>query len=325
MPILYIAAILFPRVPVPGAAIKPDEMVYRGKGFRAKKNQNRQTPGKLNLKATPFTKPNRIFNTIEDYDIESTIYWVDAPVMNAQLETMDRFGIMNYEEDIVQPQLISALLNERESRVSDVLVAGNFGFVIDGSAGDGYWDDDAVDPIKQVQNAILSIEQKGGTWEEGQMYAFVFSQDAFNAFINNANVRARFGDASAPATPEDILNLLKNTIMAGYPPEVQGSFTIRIAKATGTDANLGQNADPEYFIKNKAVLIRTIKGIDGNAGDGLRKRAWAKGYSLLDVMISAYEDDGEEATYYRAKHAYGDQIYDETLGALWTDIVRVAA
>ena len=75
-PSLFIAEFLFPRTPVPGAAIKPGEMTYRGKAFRVRKNQNRQSPGTVDLRAVEFAEPQRVFSTLEDYDVDAPIYQV---------------------------------------------------------------------------------------------------------------------------------------------------------------------------------------------------------------------------------------------------------
>ena len=188
-PSLYIAEFLFPRTPIPGAAIKPGEMVYRGKAYRVKKNQNRQSPGTTDLRAVEFQEPQRVFSTLEDYDVDAPVFQVATPIMTAQLATMDRFGISNWEEDVASPFLVDTLLNDRERRAAQLLVSGNFGSNFSGSA-DGYWTDDSVDPIEQIQQAVIDIEQGGGTLEAGQMYRMMFSQADFNAFVRNAQVRA---------------------------------------------------------------------------------------------------------------------------------------
>ena len=321
-PVLYVGEFLFPRTPIPGAAIKPGSMTYQAKAFRVKKNQNRVSPGTVDLRAQEFQQPQRVFSTLEDYDVEAPTYVVATPIMNAQLATMDRFGLANWEQDVATPLLVDTLLNDRERRVAAKLVSGNFGTNYTGSS-DGYWTDDAVDPIEQIQNAVISIEQAGGTLENGQMYRMMFSQNDFNAFVRNAQVRARFGDASAPATPEDVLNLIKNTVMAGYPADFQSRFEIRIAKATASTDNIGQTSPgPAYIIADKTCLIRSQPTIQGNSGDGIRQRSWGKGYSMLDLTIDTYERTDEEALYYRGKHATAEEIYDDTLGALWDTVVQ---
>jgi len=320
-PALFIAEFLFPRTPVPGAAIKPGEMTYRGKAFRVRKNQNRQSPGTVDLRAVEFAEPQRVFSTLEDYDVESPIFQVATPIMTAQLQTMDRFGISNWEEDVATPFLVNTLLNDRERRAAALLVSGSFGQTYTGS-GDGYWTDDSVDPVAQIQEAVIQIEQNGGTLENGQNYRMMFSQADFNAFVRNANVRARFGDASAPATPADVLNLIKNTVMAGYPPEMQAAFEIRIAKATAATDNIGQNTTPSYIVQDKTCLVRSQPTIQGNSGDGLRRRAWGKGYSMLELTIDTYEKTDEQAIYYRAQHATSESVYDNTLGVLWESVTQ---
>lgn len=320
-PSLFIAEFLFPRTPVPGAAIKPGEMTYRGKAFRVRKNQNRQSPGTVDLRAVEFAEPQRVFSTLEDYDVDAPIYQVATPIMTAQLQTMDRFGISNWEEDVATPFLVNTLLNDRERRAAALLVSGNFGDTYTG-AGDGYWTDDSVDPVAQIQEAVIQIEQNGGTLENGQNYRLMFSQGDFNAFVNNAKVRARFGDASAPATPADVLNLIKNTVMAGYPPEMQAAFEIRIAKATAATDNIGQNTTPAYIVSDKTCLVRSQPTIQGNSGDGLRRRAWGKGYSMLELTIDTYEKTDEQAIYYRGQHATSESVYDDTLGVLWDTITQ---
>jgi len=320
-PSLYVAEFLFPRVPVPGAAIKPGEMTYRGKAFRVRKNQNRQSPGFTDLRAKEFQEPQRVFSTLEDYDVDSPVYQVATPVMTAQLQTMDRFGVINWEEDVATPFLVNTLLNDRETRASALLVSGNFGTTFTGSS-DGYWTDDTVDPIEQIQQAVIDIEQNGGTLESGQMYRLMFSQADFNAFVRNAKVRARFGDAAAPATPNDVLNLVKNTVMAGYPAEMQAAFEIRIAKATATTDNIGQNSIPAYIVTDKTCLVRSIPTIQGNSGDGIRRRAWGKGYSMMELTIDTYEKTEEQALYYRAQHATSESVYDDTLGVLFDTMTQ---
>lgn len=320
-PSLYAAEFLFPRVPIPGAAIKPGEMVYRGKAFRVRKNQNRQSPGTIDLRAVEFQEPTRVFSTLEDYDVEAPIYQVATPIMTAQLETMDRFGIANWEEDVASPFLVNTLLNDRERRAAALLVSGNFGQTFTGS-GDGYWSDDSVDPIGQIQDAVIAIEQNGGTLEAGQIYRMMFSQNDFNSFVKNAQVRARFGDASAPATPSDVINLLKNTVMAGYPVEMQNAFEIRIAKATASTGNVGLNPTPAYVIENKSCLVRSQPTIQGNSGDGLRRRAWGKGYSMMELTIDTYEKTEQQAIYYRGQHATAESVYDETLGVLFDTMTQ---
>ena len=320
-PSLYVAEFLFPRTPIPGAAIKPGEMVYRGKAYRVKKNQNRQSPGTTDLRAVEFQEPQRIFSTLEDYDVDAPVFQVATPIMTAQLQTMDRFGISNWEEDVATPFLVDTLLNDRERRAAALLVSGNFGTNFSG-AGDGYWTDDSVDPIEQIQSAVISIEQGGGTLEAGQMYRMMFSQADFNAFVRNAQVRARFGDAAAPATPADVLNLIKNTVMAGYPAEMQAAFEIRIAKATASTDNVGQNTTPAYVVTNKTCLVRSQPTIQGNSGDGLRRRSWGKGYSMLELTIDTFEKTDEQAIYYRGQHATAESVYDDTLGALFATMTQ---
>ena len=320
-PSLYIAEFLFPRTPIPGAAIKPGEMVYRGKAYRVKKNQNRQSPGTTDLRAVEFQEPQRVFSTLEDYDVDAPVFQVATPIMTAQLATMDRFGISNWEEDVASPFLVDTLLNDRERRAAALLVSGNFGTTFTGSS-DGYWTDDSVDPIEQIQQAVIDIEQGGGTLEAGQMYRMMFSQADFNAFVRNAQVRARFGDAAAPATPADVLNLVKNTVMAGYPAEMQAAFEIRIAKATASTGNVGQNATPAYVVTNKTCLVRSQPTIQGNSGDGLRRRSWGKGYSMLELTIDTYEKTDEQAIYYRGQHATAESVYDDTLGVLFDTMTQ---
>ena len=321
-PSLYVAEFLFPRTPIPGAAIKPGEMVYRGKAFRVLKNQNRQSPGTTDLRAVEFQEPQRIFSTLEDYDVDAPVFQVATPIMTTQLTTMDRFGISNWEEDVAAPFLVNTLLNDRERRAAALLVSGNFGKNFTG-AGDGYWTDDSVDPIEQIQQAVIDIEQNGGTLESGQMYRMMFSQADFNAFVRNAQVRARFGDAAAPATPADVLNLIKNTVMAGYPAEMQAAFEIRIAKATATTGNVGQpTPGPAYVVTDKTCLVRSQPTIQGNSGDGLRRRSWGKGYSMLELTIDTYEKTDEQAIYYRGQHATAESVYDTSLGALFATMTQ---
>ena len=320
-PVLYVGEFLFPRTPIPGAAIKPEEMTYRAKAFRVAKNQNRQSPGEVDLRAVPFQEAQRVFSTLEDYDVEAPIYRVAAPIMNDQLKTMSQFGIANWEQSVASPLIVNTLLNDRERRVAAKLVSGNFGTNYTGS-GDGYWTDDSVDPIEQIQQAVIAMEQAGGTLEDGQEYRMMFSQADFNAFVRNAQVRARFGDASAPATPADVLNLIKNTIMAGYPSAMQAAFDIRIAKATAATGNVGQNPSPTYIISNKTCLVRSQPTLQGNSGDGLLIRSWGKGYSMLDLTVDTYQKDDEEALYYRGKHATAEEVYDSSLGVLWSNITQ---
>ena len=320
-PSLYIAEFLFPRTPIPGAAIKPGEMVYRGKAYRVRKNQNRQSPGTTDLRAVEFQEPQRVFSTLEDYDVDAPVFQVATPIMTAQLATMDRFGISNGEEDVASPFLVDTLLNDRERRAAQLLVSGNFGSNFSGAV-DGYWTDDSVDPIEQIQQAVIDIEQGGGTLEAGQMYRMMFSQADFNAFVRNAQVRARFGDAAAPATPADVLNLIKNTVMAGYPAEMQAAFEIRIAKATASTGNVGPNPSPTYVVTDKTCLVRSQPTIQGNSGDGLRRRSWGKGYSMLELTIDTYEKTDEQAIYYRGQHATAESVYDSTLGVLFDTMTQ---
>ena len=133
-PSLYVAEFLFPRTPIPGAAIKPGEMVYRGKAFRVLKNQNRVSPGTTDLRAVEFQEPQRIFSTLEDYDVDAPVFQVATPIMTTQLTTMDRFGISNWEEDVAAPFLVNTLLNDRERRAAALLVSGNFGKNFTGAA-----------------------------------------------------------------------------------------------------------------------------------------------------------------------------------------------
>lgn len=320
-PSLYAAEFLFPRTPIPGAAIKPGEMVYRGKAFRVRKELNRQSPGTIDLRAVEFQEPTRVFSSLEDYDVEAPIFAVATPIQTVQIETMDRFGIANWEEDVASPFLVSTLLNDRERRAAATLQSGNFGQTFVGSSA-GYWSDDSVDPIAMIQEAVITIEQGGGTLEAGQIYRMMFSQGEFNAFVRNAQVRARFGDASAPATPNDVINLLKNTVLAGYPVEFQNAFEIRIAKATASTGNVGQNPSPTYVIENKSCLVRSQPTIQGNSGDGLRRRAWGKGYSMMELTIDTYERTDQQAVYYRGQHATSESIYDASLGVLFDTMTQ---
>jgi hypothetical protein len=321
-PELYVANFLFPRVPLEGAAIRPDDNAYRGTAYRVKNATNLQQTGEADYKATQFAELPRVFPTLESYEVDAQLYGVTSPIGAESLATMQRFGIVNYENDVVAPQIAQVLLIDREFRAKAV-IDDTANFQANYTSTDGLWTDGSVDPLEQVEEAIQTIEQAGGTLEEGQIYRFMFSDADFRAFVDNPQIRARFGDAAAPTAPGDVINLLQNTVLAGYPARYRNAFEIRLAKAVGTRTNLGQNPTPAYIISGKSALVRSIPATQGTANDGLRRRAWGKGYSGFDLTIDSYLKDFEGTSgvqYYRGKHATTESVFDKTLGVCWTAI-----
>jgi hypothetical protein len=333
-PRLFIAPFFFPLVPLEGSAIKPGEQVYRGKAYRVKANLNLQAPGTTQDKATEFSQLNRLFAALEDYDVDAQLYGLTVPIDKAGLGTMDRFGLANFESDVAMPLLVDALMNAREYRAASVLTnTSNYGGVVTGTSttisgftGFGYWTDPTVDPIQQIRAAIRSIEQKGAPLQEGQIYRMGFSQDAFDAFVTNPQVRAYYGDASAPITTSDVVNLLANTVLSGYPEEMRKSaFEIQVAKAVSTQSNIGQDAAPAYVLSDFAALVRSIPSARGTSGNGLRIPCWGKGYSGKELAIDSFEkqEEGTEGTlYYRGAHATTESVYDANYGVLFDNIVQ---
>lgn len=325
-PASYVAGFIFPRCPIPGAAMAPGENKFRGKAYRVKKNLNRQAPGEVSLEMQPDQRPPRLFTGIEDYDLTCNVYHVDTPISEYAEPTMNRFGIENYESDVVAPFLVNAMLNDREKRVSDIISnTANFG----GNAS-GFWADDNVDPIEQLDTAARAIEQGFGTLGPEHTFRLMMSDDAFRAFRNNAKVRARFRIVEdTPATPSEVSSYINKilTLEAGGGP----GFEIRVAKATAATTNVGQNTSPTYLIANKAVLVVGAREsttpltaiprsaeLQGRAEADLRLRSWGRAYTMLDPTISSHTDKDTAAIIYRGAHATTDVVYDSSGGYVWT-------
>jgi hypothetical protein len=316
-PELYVCEFLFPQVPLEGAAMKPGETAYKGTAYRVTNRRQLQLPGEQNFKVGEFQALTPVYPGLESYDVEAQLYGAVSPIMIEQLERMDRFGIANYENDVVMPFVVQNLLTDREFRVKTLLADTN-NFQADITTP---WADGSNDPIAMVETAIQTIEQAGGALEEGQMYRFMFSDADFRAFVNNPQVRARFGDAAAPTSPGDVINLLQNTVLAGYPERYRNAFEIRLAKAIGSQTNVGQNPTPAYIISGKSCLVRSIPTTQGTATDGLRRRAWGKGYRGYELTFDSFikEDEGPSGVqYYRGKHATTESVYDKALGVSFT-------
>ena len=322
----YVAGDLFPRCPIPGAAMRPGQNAYVGTAYRAPKNQNRKQPGELSLEMVPGRAPPRLFTSLEDYEVSSKVYEVETPISEYARPTLDKFGVQNYERDVVTPQLVSALLQDREVRA--LAIASNTANFGGNTAGN--WGDDTNDPIEQLDVAIRLIEQGFGTLGPEHALHLVLSDDAFRALRNNAKVRSRFNIVQdSPATPEEIGGYVAKILTLG----ASGiGFRIKVAKATGApSANEGQGTAPAYLYANKAALVVAAKAsttplasieraaaLQSSSQADLRYRSWGRGYVMLDPTITSRTDEATNELFYRGAHATSDTLYDSTGGYLWT-------
>lgn len=323
----YIAPALFPRCPIPGAAMKPGDNTFRGTAYRVEKNNNRRLPGELSLEMVPGRRPNRTYSTLEDYSLSAKLYHLDEPVSSHALPTLDRFGIDNYLADVAVPSVMSGLLQDRERRVA-ALIADTANF---GGNSSSSWLDDNIDPIEQLDTALRTMLLGFGEFDPTlHSLQFVLALNAWTAFRNNAKVRARFKiTEDTPVMPGEMSTYIGKVLSVGdtvYP------VNIRIASASdGGGANEGETFSGSFIIDDVAVLaingrpseipLRTIASaaaLQSQAEADLRTRSWGRGYSMLDPTVSTIKPEETSEMITRVEHATTDTIYDATGGYVWT-------
>jgi hypothetical protein len=313
-PSLFVSLDLFPRCPIPGAAVLPGSSKAVGVAYRYAKNDIRKQPGQRNLEKVPLQQATRVSTGYESYDIESQFYEIEEAMPKMNLENGAAIGLSSTYAGHVSTKLATALLQDQETRCNDIVsVDGNFATVIDGSTA-GPWSDATTNPWANFDAAINAINKNFGSPERGMSTILVLTTADYFSLINNPFFTAKWGDATAPLDFDAMERVIGSYINGMLPAELRTKFRLRVAGATGYgDQNIGQTGTPDYLFTAGSVLARTMDAV-GSGDGGLMRRSYGKGYNLVDPSVETYTDDGIDAIIYRAKMANTLSVYDTTGG-----------
>lgn len=313
---LFAAPFLWPRCPVPGAAILPGTMLAQGIAFRFAKNDTRLQPGQRNLEKQPLQPATRFFTKYESYPVQSQVYEAEEAMPALNMQFGESIALSASYPQHVATKLSQILLQEQEIRGNEAVANdANFGLVLNGdNAGTGKWSVASTDPWKHFKDANGAITRKFGVMEPGQELRLYLTYEDFYSLINNPQFVAKWGDAAAPTSASAIEEKLRDYLMGGYPPEIRANFRLKVGMDTGFTGNVGQideDEDAIFLINSGSVLFRAFPDV-GSGGSGLELRSWSKGYTLLDPFVETYNDEATDALVWRAKHAKSLEIYDTT-------------
>lgn len=317
----FVANAIFPTTNAPGGVLLPGERIMRATGYRMRKEDVRKGAEGRSLRSIPGQKPKRVQMGVESYNIVAPAYEVEAEVdtlgekINAGLGNIGLTDVEQYAAE----QLGQALLIDQEQRLNGLLVPANFNTAanLTGSS-DGFWSNDTTDPIVQLQDVALTLIRAAGM-AAGNILQLVFSAEDWNAFRNNAKVRARFGDGIAPQEVDPFVKLIGSAIFSGSGRNLP--VDIRVAYATAVGGVAGDPDDADFIISGKSCMTISLPGDGVGRTDNLRRRAYGKGYVGTEPIITPY-DEGAHSRVYNCIHARGLEIFDQSAGALFTGMTE---
>lgn len=344
----FIAQALCPRVPLI-APNKLGEVTYQGIAYREPQDLVRRGPSGRSLVKVQGRLPESFGYSLESYQANATMRTFDCPIDYDEVESLPFYGLQRWAEQNVPERSARIALIDQETRFSDLLVSGNFGTNLDLAADNiPQLNVSSSDPIKDVFLPMLSgIRNKGGDLEDGQELVVGMTSAVFDALVNNPAFQRHLGDGEDALSVRGVSGILKAALLGRYPGTAQLGFVLRVATATGSNANEGDQVDGtaangSFIAGNKIVMAVRAKPSVRAIGDliaalkeegptsaemlaeattDLMKRTWARKYVAKDVVMKHIEDDNLEIHRFRFKEASDLSVFSTGLGALAVNVL----
>jgi hypothetical protein len=315
----FVADFLFPTVPVTEAIPVDGGNAFKATAYRVAKNNARQLPGDTSLLQAFGQELVTVNTTIEDYDLVIRKYGAKSFQDEDAFNAMN--GMFSTWEQTIAKTLAEAIAIDKERRaLKFVDTAANFaaGHTFAGSAST-YWNNDNNDPDEQFVVARDRLIQMGGLSEGGAIH-LVFSPKDFDAYRNNAKIRAKFGDGYSPQKLTPFIEHLRGVLQPD--PDAEINLKVRIASAVSQPGNLGDPDDQAYLWNGRTVLA----AVPREGANGIQDRGWAKGYALASngftnaLRSKRFMDDNRRGFFWQSECAKEFGLFDNTLALLWDGI-----